>query len=183
MLYGICKQSFVLRIYRPVNGLWRVLSVTLNPQSPGPSCSKLTMSLVNDSLNFTLIRKYAAIFCWKNVSSFCYSHFFQQKISKYWKNVSSFCYSHFSAKNIIILYIESAKTVKEMTLNKPVKLTTLWSTGPRLASNSATKQTKLWINCCIYQSEPLLLYTRIPRKASSHLLGQKSQEPQSERGY
>ena len=25
--------------------------------------------------------------------------------------------------------------------------------------------------------------TRIPRKASSHLLGQKSQEPQSERGY
>ena len=28
-----------------------------------------------------------------------------------------------------------------------------------------------------------LLYTRIPRKASSHLLGQKSQEPQSERGY
>ena len=26
-------------------------------------------------------------------------------------------------------------------------------------------------------------YTRIPRKASSHLLGQKSQEPQSERGY
>ena len=25
--------------------------------------------------------------------------------------------------------------------------------------------------------------TRIPQKASSHLLGQKSQEPQSERGY
>ena len=28
-----------------------------------------------------------------------------------------------------------------------------------------------------------VLITRIPRKASSHLLGQKSQEPQSERGY
>ena len=27
-----------------------------------------------------------------------------------------------------------------------------------------------------------VVYTRIPRKASSHLLGQKSQEPQSERG-
>ena len=27
------------------------------------------------------------------------------------------------------------------------------------------------------------IQTRIPRKASSHLLGQKSQEPQSERGY
>ena len=35
-------------------------------------------------------------------------------------------YSHFfSAKNIRILYIESAKTVNEMTLNELVKLTTL----------------------------------------------------------
>ena len=41
------------------------------------------------------------------------------------KNVSSFCITHiFSAKNII-LYIESAKTVNEMTLNELVKLTTL----------------------------------------------------------
>ena len=31
----------------------------------------------------------------------------------------------FSAKNIRILYIESAKTVNEMTLNDVVKLTTL----------------------------------------------------------
>ena len=37
----------------------------------------------------------------------------------------------FSAKNIKILGIESAKTVKEMTLNELVKLTTLWTTGPR----------------------------------------------------
>ena len=37
--------------------------------------------------------------------------FFQQKISEY-------------------LYIESAKTVNEMTLNELVKLTTLWTTGP-----------------------------------------------------
>ena len=46
------------------------------------------------------------------------------------KNVSSFCIAKathiFSAKNIRILYIESAKTVNEMTL----KLTTLWTTGP-----------------------------------------------------
>ena len=35
-----------------------------------------------------------------------------------------------SAKNIRILYIESAKTVNEMTLNELVKLTTLWTTGP-----------------------------------------------------
>ena len=31
-----------------------------------------------------------------------------------------------------ILYIESAETVNEMTLNELVKLTTLWTTGPRL---------------------------------------------------
>ena len=35
-------------------------------------------------------------------------------------------------KNIRILYIESAKTVNEMTLNELVKLTTLWTTGPWL---------------------------------------------------
>ena len=51
------------------------------------------------------------------------------------KNVSSFCSAKathiFSAKNIRILYIESAKTVNEMTLNKLVKLKTLRTTGPR----------------------------------------------------
>ena len=36
----------------------------------------------------------------------------------------------FSAKQIRILYIESAKTVNGMTLNELVKLTTLWTTGP-----------------------------------------------------
>ena len=41
------------------------------------------------------------------------------------KNVSSFCRHTFSAKNIRILYIESAKTINEMTLNELVKLTTL----------------------------------------------------------
>ena len=61
-----------------------------------------------------MICKYAEIFCWKNVSSFC--------------NAKA---THiFSAKNFRILYIESAKTVNEMTLNELVKLTTLWTTGP-----------------------------------------------------
>ena len=63
-----------------------------------------------------MIRKYAEIFCWKNVSSFC----------------SAKATHIFSAKNIKILYIESAKTVNEMTLNELVKLTTLWTTGPRI---------------------------------------------------
>ena len=56
------------------------------------------------------------IFCWKNVSSFC----------------SAKATHIFSAKNIIILYIESVKTVTEMTLNELVKLTTLWTTWPSL---------------------------------------------------
>ena len=36
----------------------------------------------------------------------------------------------FQQKNIRLLYIESAKTVNEMTLNELVKLMTLWTTGP-----------------------------------------------------
>ena len=61
-----------------------------------------------------MIRKYTEIFCWKNVSSFC----------------SAKATHIFSVKNIRILYIESTKTVNEMTLNELVKLTTLWTTGP-----------------------------------------------------
>ena len=77
---------------------------------PGPSCSKLTMSLVNDSLKFT------------SSDTQIYSKFLL-------KNVSSFCSAKathiFSAKNIRILCIESANTVNEMTLNELVKLTML----------------------------------------------------------
>ena len=65
-----------------------------------------------------MIREYAEIVCWKNVSSFC----------------SAKATHIFSAKNIIILYIESAKTVNEMTLNELVKLTMLWTTGPWLSA-------------------------------------------------
>ena len=61
-----------------------------------------------------MIIKYAEIFCCKNVSSFC----------------SAKATHIFSAKNIRILYIESAKTVNEMTLNELIKLTTLWTAGP-----------------------------------------------------
>ena len=37
----------------------------------------------------------------------------------------------FFQQNISELYIESAKTVNEIILNELVKLTTLWTTGPR----------------------------------------------------
>ena len=50
--------------------------------------------------------------------------FFAEKKKK--KKVSSAKATHiFSANNIRILYIESAKTVNEMTLNELVKLTRL----------------------------------------------------------
>ena len=88
----------------------------MRKRTPGPSCSKLTTSLVNDSLKF---KSSDTQICWnfllKNVSSFC----------------SAKATHIFLAKNIGILYIESAKTVNEMTLNELVKLTTLWTTGPR----------------------------------------------------
>ena len=57
-----------------------------------------------------MIRIYAEIFCWKNVSSFC----------------SAKATHIFSAKNFRKLYIESAKIVNEMTLNELIKLTTLF---------------------------------------------------------
>ena len=42
----------------------------------------------------------------------------------------------FSAKNIRILYIESSKTVNEMTLNELIKLTMLWTTGPSIINSN-----------------------------------------------
>ena len=54
--------------------------------SSGPSCSKLTMSLVNDSLKFQTsvsnIRQYFLLKkCEKLLQCKSFSHFFQQKIS------------------------------------------------------------------------------------------------------
>ena len=53
----------------------------------------------------------------------------------------------FSAKNIRILYIESTKTVNEMTLNEHVKLTMLWTTGPWSLNSNPTicfKSSHFW---------------------------------------
>ena len=95
--------------------LTRYLSEHCNLFTAGPSCSKLTTSLVNDSLKFTSSdMQICWNFCWKHMSSFC----------------SAKATHIFSAKNFRILYIESAKTVNEMTLNELVKLMMLWTTGP-----------------------------------------------------
>ena len=77
-----------------------------------------------------MIHKYAEIFRWKNVSSFC----------------SAEATHIFSAKNIRILYIESAKTVNEMTLNELVSFEQLGqdlNLGP-LDLQSDTLPTRLW---------------------------------------
>ena len=84
-----------------------------------------------------VICKYAEIFCWKNVSSFC----------------SAKATHIFSAKNIRILYIESAKTVNEMTLNELIKLMTLWTTWSRYLLATETLysiqcgQQRPWSDC------------------------------------
>ena len=83
-----------------------------------------------------MICKYAEIFCWKNVSS---KTFAVQKLLTF-----------FSAKNIRIfayhsMYIESAKTANEMTLNELVMLTTLWTTGPCLLFINFTSVHNLWL--------------------------------------
>ena len=100
-----------------------------------------------------MIHKYAEIFCWKNVSSFC----------------SAKATHIFSAKNFKILCIESAKTVNEMTLNELVKLATLWTTGPWMLSVLeifkkmlvfiTSKQLEVWdtyLIWCILQSSPVV---------------------------
>ena len=51
----------------------------------------------------------------------------------------------FTAKNIRILYIESAKTVNEMTLNELIKLTTLWTTGPWMIICAGWSKALFWL--------------------------------------
>ena len=88
------QQLWITKLIYIVWSVWK---------KTGPSCSKLKMSLVNESLKFTSSdTQICRNFCWKNVSSFC----------------SAIATHIFSAKNIRILYIESAKIVNEMTLNK-----------------------------------------------------------------
>ena len=78
----------------------------------GSICSKLTMSLV--SLKFwSLDMAYTLIFLLKNASTFCIcSHFFNKKY-------------------LWIRYLLT-RTVNILTTNELVKLTMLWTTGPRL---------------------------------------------------
>ena len=92
-----------------------VFSSAYQTNFSGPSCSKLTMSLVNVLLkHWSLIMAYMLFFCWKNVSSFCKCK----------------SYSHFFSKNNYELDIVLTRTVNILITNELVKLTMLWTTGP-----------------------------------------------------
>ena len=81
---------------------------------PGPGCSKLTTSSVNESLKFRmLISQIRNIFCWKNVRSFCSA------------NASLI----FPTKNISVFGYKVVKHLTSWPLNELVKLTMLWTTG------------------------------------------------------
>ena len=60
----------------------------------------------------------------------------------------------FQQNNIRIQYIESAKTVNEMTLNELVKLTTLWTTGPRMSVDDKYSFDTI-TKTCLYIFDPL----------------------------
>ena len=105
---SICLLPFSRGRHKMTHKGWRV--VKLQHNQSGPSCSKLTTSLVNDSFKFT-----------SSDTQICWNYL----LKKMWKATY-----FFSAKHFRILYIESAKTVNEMTLNELVKLTTLSTTGP-----------------------------------------------------
>ena len=71
-------------------------------------------------------------------------------LSHIWPELRS---NHSGEKPNRILYIESAKTVNEMTLNELVNLTTLWTTGPSMLSCA--------FNACKSIKLPFLSDTRV----------------------
>ena len=85
------------------------------------------------------------------------------------KNVSSFCSAKatqiFSAKYIRISYIESAKTVNEMTLKELVKLMMLCTPGPRCIGHIKRKGILEHAKKYIY----IIFILRMRKSSSGHL--------------
>ena len=94
------------------------------PQT-GPSCSKLTMSLVNVSLNlWSSNMAYALIFLLKNM-----------RVAFAFAKATHIFFS----KNTCEFDIVLTGTVNVLTTNELVKLTMLWTTQPR------------WLQCFLYR--------------------------------
>ena len=110
-----CKKTYVVGTHKncPIkafliktNNIWFCSKIR---KISGPSCSKLTMSLVNISLKFlSLNMAYKLIFLLK----------------KMWKLLIFF--SKYTCEFDIVF----TRTVNILTTNKLVKLTMLWTTGP-----------------------------------------------------
>ena len=97
----------------------------------GPGCSKLTTSLVNVSLNFQKLNsKYANIFCWKHVRSFCIA-----------KASLIFFNKIFNVFGYIVI-----KHLTSWPLNYFVKLTMLWTTGPWYIITSRWQTFQIYCN-------------------------------------
>ena len=82
----------------------------------GPGCSKLTMSLVNISLKFQTL-----------ISNLC-QYFLLKKCEKLLQCKS---FSHFLTKSMSVFGYKVIKHLTSWPLNGLVKLTMLWTTGPR----------------------------------------------------
>ena len=126
------KKKKKKKIFRPVNALRKTTSLrrrrnvmtsrrhrndinetlcVCRVNTPEPSCSKLTMSLVNISLKlWSLNMAYTLIFLLKKKKCNSYPHFF--------------------SKNTCELDIVLTRIVNILTTNELVKLTVFWTTGP-----------------------------------------------------
>ena len=96
-----------------VDTLCRALRIIHTANTSGPRCSKLTMSLVNASLELLILNTaYMLIFLLKKCDLQNYSHFF----------------SKYTCDLYIVLTIN--RTVNILTTNELVKLTMLCTAGP-----------------------------------------------------
>ena len=90
---------------------------TISRWTSGPGCSKLTTSLVNVSLNLqTLISQICQFFFVEKM----WEAFAMQKLL-----------SFFSTKNFSVFGYKVVKHLTTWPFNKIIKLTMLWTTGPR----------------------------------------------------
>ena len=96
--------------------VWKKCESELSIQTTGPSCSKLTTSLVNVSLKIQML------------ISQIWQYFLLKKCEKLLHCKS---FSHFFNKNISVFGYKVVKHLTSWPLNELVKLTMLSTTGPR----------------------------------------------------
>ena len=97
---------------------WKLVPVKGSSSQPGPGCSKLKTLLVNVLLKFqTLISQICQYFLLKKCEKFC----------------SAKASLILSTKNFSVFGYKVVKHLTSWPLNERVKLTMLWTTGPRVS--------------------------------------------------